>query len=273
LPAPLIDPNGLAASIDDPQLRVADVRWYLADPNQGAREYDEAHLPGAVFLDLETVLTAGEGPGRHPLPAPAAFTNALGRAGIGPHDLVVAYDDSGGAIAARLWWMLRSIGHRGVRVLDGGFRSWVAAGLPTTTEVPVPVPVAYPPADAWKGVVDVDDVREARVPVVDARVAERYRGETEPVDPRPGHVPGAVNLPYPGNLDADGRFLPAGILARRFREAGVEEGSIVYCGSGVTACHDLLAMEIAGIPGGRLYEGSWSDWSSRPELPASVGPP
>ncbi len=251
--------------------RICDVRWYLADPMQGRREYAEAHIPGAVFVDLDTVLTGDSGPGRHPLPTPQEFAADLGALGIGPETPVVAYDAAGGSIAARLWWMLRSIGHEQVAVLDGGIQAWVRAGHPVTTEIPSITPVDYPARAAWSGVADVEYVKAAagRHTVIDARAPERYRGDFEPIDPRAGHIPGAINLPHSGNLDHDGLHLPADSLRRRF--AAATPGTIVYCGSGITACANLLALDVAGLHRGLLYEGSWSDWSSHPDLPAATG--
>lgn len=262
---------GVEELVGRSDVRICDVRWYLADPLQGKREYAEAHIPGAVFVDLEGVLTGETGPGRHPLPTPEDFAAALGRLGISPETSVVAYDASGGSTAARLWWMLRSIGHHDVAVLDGGIQAWVRAGHPVTAEVPNVTATSYPAPDAWSGVVDVHYVERAagRHTIIDARASERYRGDVEPIDPRAGHIPGAINLPHSGNLDHDGLHLPADSLRRRF--AAARPGTIVYCGSGVTACADLLAMEVAGLHGGVLYEGSWSDWSSRPHLPAATG--
>jgi thiosulfate/3-mercaptopyruvate sulfurtransferase len=253
-------------------LVLCDVRWYLADHGRGRREYGEAHLPGAVFVDLHRDLAGGPGGGRHPLPTPADFAALLGRLGIEPSSEVVAYDDSGGAVAARLWWMLRSIGHRDVSVLDGGYRAWVEAGLPLTADVVVRPPSTYPVPDRWTGIATADDVARASAAggvIVDARAAERYRGEIEPIDPRAGHVPGAVSLPHLDNLRPDGRHRPPAELAARF--AAVGERPIVYCGSGVTACHDLLAMEVAGREDGLLYPGSWSEWSSDPDRPIATG--
>ncbi len=271
---PLITIEGLAARLGDPDLRICDVRWYLADPDQGRREYERGHLPGAVFVDLETVLTGPEGPGRHPLPSPPEFARRLGALGIGRHHTVVAYDSSGGGIAARLWWMLRGIGHGSVYVLDGGFPAWTAAGLPVSTESPTHPPVALEAPAVWPGVVDRAYLRRrlGAVDLVDARAPERYRGDTEPVDRRAGHIPTAVNRPYTENVDASGRLLPAAELGVRFAGLGSEGEVVAYCGSGVTACHAILAMEVAGIRGVLLYEGSWSDWSSDPRAGVATGP-
>jgi len=268
----LISVDELAARVGETDLVVCDVRFYLADPDQGRREYDDAHLLGARFVDLHTQLAGGPGGGRHPLPPVAEFVALLGRIGIGPGTFVVAYDSAGGAIASRLWWMLRSVGHTRAAVLDGGYAAWVAAEGPTTTDVPVPVPVGYPPVAAWTGIVSADDLAEGAglgATVIDSRAAERYRGETEPIDPRAGHIPGAVNVFHGGNLGADGRHLPTAELIERF--TGIGPRPIVYCGSGVTACHNLLAMSLANIGEAKLYPGSWSEWSSDPSRPVATG--
>ena len=265
----------LAGRLSDSRVVICDVRWYLADPRQGQVEYGSGHLPGARFVDLDTDLSGTEGPGRHPLPPVEDFTRTLGRMGIGPGHTVVAYDSSGGAIAARLWWMLDSIGHRSAFVLDGGFQAWVGAGLPLTAEVPQASPVDYPTPHGWEGVVDGDQVRSllGLRPVLDARSEDRYRGENEVTDPRAGHIPTALSAFYGKNLASTGRFLPLDALRQRFEELGVnqsEAGAITYCGSGVTACHNLLAMRLAGFSG-LLYEGSWSDWSRRSEPLVATG--
>jgi thiosulfate/3-mercaptopyruvate sulfurtransferase len=262
----------LAARLGEPGLRICDVRWYLAEPERGRREYAAGHLPGAVFVDLERDLSGTGGPGRHPLPQPAAFAATLGQLGVSPGHTVVAYDAAGGSVAARLWWMLRSIGHRDARVLDGGLPACTAAGLHLSTEPAAPVPQVYPAPAGWTGVVDLEAVR-TRPPgviLIDVRAAQRYRGEVEPVDPRAGHVPGAVNRPWTANLAPDGRFLRPEELRARYASAGEEP--IVSCGSGVNACHAVLAMEVAGVAAPRLWEGSWSEWSRRADLPAATGP-
>lgn len=271
-PSPLIGVDELAAVLDAPDVVVCDVRWYLTDPERGRAEYLTGHLPGAVFVDLHHDLAGRDGGGRHPLPTTAAFGQVLERLGVSPSDTVVVYDASGGAMAARLWWMLRSIGHRSVRVLDGGVPAWIAAGHLVTDVVSDRTATTYPVPPRWTGVVDADDVlalATAGITVVDARAAERYRGETEPVDLRAGHIPGAINLPHLDHLGPDGRHRSADELRARFASVGPD--AVVYCGSGVTACHDLLAMALAGITDARLYAGSWSDWSSDPARPVAVG--
>lgn len=265
---PLITVDELSARLAARNLRIFDVRWYLADPQAGRVEYGDAHIPGAVFVDLETQLSGQSGPGRHPLPSPKAFTETLRELGVDKEHHVVVYDASAGAIASRMWWMLRSAGHRAVQVLDGGFVAWRAAGQPTTGAVPKPRRGHYPTIHEWTGVVGAEDVARTDRPLIDARAADRYTGEHEPIDRRAGHIPGAINLPFVDNLSQDAPVIDRDAVRERFAGA---EGAIVYCGSGVTACHDLLAMEVAGIPGGLLYEGSWSDWSSDPGRPIATG--
>ena len=253
------------------------MRWSLAGP-PGAERYAAGHLPGAVFLDADAELSSpGDGPGRHPIPSGAKLGRVLGERGIGDEHLVVAYDESGGSIASRLWWLFRHYGHDGAcAVLDGGIGAWTHAGLPLTTEPAGRMPTTWtasPPRDDVVGADAVAALADGHALVLDARAGERYRGETEPIDPRAGHVPGAHSAPFSGNLDADGRFLPAGRLRERYEALGAgERPTIAYCGSGLNATHALLALELAGINGARLYEGSWSDWSSDPDRPIAVGP-
>jgi thiosulfate/3-mercaptopyruvate sulfurtransferase len=273
--SPLVGVAELAARIHDPLVRVCDVRWYLADPGLGRREYAEGHLPGAVFVDLEEILTAGDGPGRHPLPPPDRFARDMGGLGIGPQHRVVAYDSAGGSTAARLWWMLRAIGHPDVAVLDGGLAAWVEAGHGLAIDLPRHRPERLAAPDRWPGTVDRDQVAASLgwIALVDARAGERYRGETEPVDPVAGHIPTAVSLPFASLLDGP-RLLAPERLGERLAEAGItpDRPVVAYCGSGVNACHVLLAMEVAGVAGGLLYPGSWSDWSAHPSLPVAAGP-
>jgi thiosulfate/3-mercaptopyruvate sulfurtransferase len=271
----LISVDDLAARIGDPGLRLADVRWYVGEPGRGRREYDAGHLPGAIFVDLDHDLAAPTGPGRHPLPDPAAFARRMGDLGIGPDDLVVAYDDSFGSIAARLWWMLDNLGHGRVALLDGGLKAWLAAGKPPSTdEVVLPSRDPLPLKDAWTGVIDRADLvgRLDDVALLDVRAAERYRGDVEPVDPRPGHIPTAISAPARTSLDPDGRFLtPAELTNRLARLSSPDRPVVVSCGSGVTACHTALAFRLAGLPDPLLYPGSFSDWS-RSDMPVATGP-
>jgi thiosulfate/3-mercaptopyruvate sulfurtransferase len=271
----LISAEELAARLREPGLRIADVRWYVGEPERGRREYAEGHLPGAVFVDLDRDLAAADGPGRHPLPEPTTFAARMAELGIGRDDLVVAYDDSLGTIAARLWWMLDNLGHDRVALLDGGLKAWRAAGLPLSTEPLTPGAARDPlvvPA-AWSRVIDRRALigRLDRVALLDARAPERYRGETEPVDPRPGHIPSAISAPARMSLDSDGRFLPPPELAERLTSAAPADRVIVVsCGSGVTACHTAFAFRLAGLPDPLLYPGSYSDWS-RTDLPVATG--
>jgi thiosulfate/3-mercaptopyruvate sulfurtransferase len=272
--SPLISPEELSDRVSDPSLRVADVRWYLGKPGRGRALYQEGHIPGAIFVDLDTVLAGHDGPGRHPLPDPAEFARSLGALGIGREHQVVVYDDVGGSVAARLWWMLDNLGHREVRLLDGGIPAWVAAGLPLETAI-----ASYPPADlalasSWQRVIDRESLRDrlGTVTLLDARAGERYRGEVEPVDPLPGHIPTAISAPALANVGPDGRLLSPAALMDRYRALGAgDEPAVTSCGSGVTACLNALAMRVAGLPDPILYAGSYSDWSSAGE-PVATGP-
>ncbi len=263
---PLVDATWLRDHFADEDVRVIDFRWYLQG-RRGRDEYLRGHIPGAVFVDLEAV--TGEGAGRHPLPNAEQFERAMRFAGVDPGTWVVVYDDSGGSVAARLWFLLRYFGHSAQAVLDGGLQAW---GGPLETSVPNVAPGMFrsrrPDAAT---VLDFEAVRDLRgVPVLDARAGERYRGETEPIDPKAGHIPGALSAPYTANLRSDGRFKSRADLRRQYEELGAAAGAVVYCGSGVNACHHLLAMEVAGIGNGRLYAGAWSDWSRR-DAPVATG--
>ena len=274
---PLVDVAWLARHLHDPGVRVIDLRWYLAG-KKGADEYARGHIPGAVFVDLESGLTGPVGPGRHPIPSPAQVERAMRRAGVTRRSRVVVYDDAGGSVAARLWWLLTGYGHPNAHVLDGGLPAWVAAGGALDAEVPAVPEGDFAVRERDLRVVDrhgVDSAREAgRALLLDARAPERFRGEVEPIDARPGHIPGALNAPWADNL-VDGRFAAPDVLRARYRELGVREEArvICYCGSGVTACHDVLALTLAGFEGLDvwLYEGSWSDWARDPDRPAAVG--
>jgi thiosulfate/3-mercaptopyruvate sulfurtransferase len=267
----------LHAHLDEPSLRIADVRWSLAGP-PGRELYEQGRIPGAVFIDAETELSSpAEGPGRHPVPAPGKLARVLGEHGIGDEHVVVAYDDAGGSIAARLWWLFRHFGHDGAAaVLNGGIGAWTEAGHGLSDEPMVHSPTRWTPGEPADDLVGTDAVAGmlgADVLLLDARAPERYRGETEPIDPRPGHIPGAVSAPFAANLDEAGRFRPPRELRDHYRALGAESRQVVaYCGSSLTATHDLLALELAEIGGGRLYEGSWSHWSADPDRPAATGP-
>lgn len=267
---PLVDAQWLRSHRDE--VVVADVRWRLVGPS-GRSEFEAGHIPGAVFVDLDTQLSSITVPdeGRHPLPSPDEFAAVLGALGIGDDDLVVAVDDAGGIVAARLAWMLRAIGHDAA-LLDGGLAAWgddLETG-PGAPRPPVPATPVPWPADS---LATIDEACDRDRLVIDARAGERYRGDEEPVDVRPGHIPGAVNLPCHASVDADGCLHPAPVLRAMFADVGVTDatGAIAYCGSGVNACHQLLVMEHAGIGRGRLFPGSWSAYSHRPERPAARG--
>lgn len=272
-PGSLVAPETLLGHLDDPDLRLADVRWYLARPGAGRAAYEAGHIPGAVFVDLDADLSAPTGPGRHPLPSPAAFAERLGALGFGSEHWIIAYDDVGGTVAARLWWMLDDLGHRRVSLLDGGLAAWQSVGGPLTTEVPKRPAARLALADRWSATIDRDELRRrlGRVLLLDGRAPERYRGEVEPVDPVAGHIPTARSAPVSDNLGPDGRFRPPAELRNRFLALGCGEGPVVVaCGSGTNACHHVLAMRLAGLPKPLLYPGSFSDWS-RSGLPVATG--
>ncbi|HSJ83577.1 MAG TPA: sulfurtransferase [Acidimicrobiia bacterium] len=263
--SPLISAEELSRSLDEVQ--VFDLRWSLTDPDHGVRAYLEGHVPGAVFVDLDRDLAAASGDGRHPLPPVADFVATLGRLGVAPDSAVVVYDDVAGAVGARMWWMLNSIGHPGpARVLDGGLLAWIGAGLPLDTGAVTPIPAKYPEVPGYTGAVGHDEL-EGRV-VADARSPERYRGDVEPVDPKAGHIPGSVNYPLSRNLDG-GHFRSSRELADVYR--AFPEDGVVSCGSGVNACHTALALVVAGRRLPDVYVGSFSDWSRR-DLPVATGP-
>jgi thiosulfate/3-mercaptopyruvate sulfurtransferase len=278
----LVSCEWLAGRASDPEIRVADVRWSLVEKDKGRSAYRAAHVPGAVFLDVDTDLAAppGEGPGRHPLPASGTFAAAMSRAGVGARTHVVAYDFGDGSTAARLWWLLRYFGHERVSVLDGGMARWVTEGRPVERDAPAFPPATFVTVPRPEMIVDaaaVDRLRvDPRALVIDVRMAERYEGKREPVDPVAGHVPGARNRPYPANVRSaeDPRFLPADELRAAFDRlgAGRAERIACYCGSGVNACQAVFALELAGFREALLYEGSWSDWCSVPSRPVATGP-
>ncbi|MFE5776089.1 sulfurtransferase [Brachybacterium sp. NPDC056505] len=266
---PVIDIDRFRALREEPGVRVAEVRWAL-DGSKDRSTFLAGHVPGSVYIDLGADLAAPARPdaGRHPLPDPADFAAALGAAGIADGVTVLALDDTDGSQASRLVWMLRALGVDAA-LLDGGLDAWTAAGGELSTEDPAPDAATFTPRSWGTGVTATADEVEAVAGsegsvVIDARASERFRGESEPVDPRAGHVPGAINVPFAGNIGADGRFRDPQALRERFESAGVdgEDEIIVYCGSGVTATHDLLALERAGFTGARLFPGSWSQWSA-----------
>jgi len=265
---PLVTAEWLHEHLGEPDLRVIDFRWYLSG-KKGRDEYLAGHIPGAVFVELDDV--TGDGHGRHPLPTGARFENAMRAAGVRTGTRVVVYDDVGGSVAARLWFLLRWFGHAAQAVLDGGLQAW--AGPLEQGEVEVARGEFEVLEPDRSRILDYEEVAALTgAPLLDSRAGERYRGEMEPIDPKAGHIPGARSAPFAGNLREDGRFKSKEELRERFRELGVGGGDrvVVYCGSGVNACHNLLAMELAGITDARLYAGSWSDWSHR-DAPIATG--
>jgi thiosulfate/3-mercaptopyruvate sulfurtransferase len=278
--SPLISAGELRTALErDPRPVIVDTGFDLADVSAGERSYREGHLPGAHYWHLDRDLSAiktGTN-GRHPLPSREAFAATAGALGITPATPVIVYDRQQGMYAARAWWMLRWLGHRHVAVLDGGLAAWQAGGGALETSVPVPVAAPpYPPGEPLVRRVDAGELaaRLGRVLLVDARAPERFRGEVEPLDAQAGHIPGASNRFYKDNLGPDGRFKPAAQLRAEFERLGAHAGreEIVHqCGSGVTSCHNLLAMELAGFGTTTLYPGSWSEWSADPTRPIAQG--
>jgi thiosulfate/3-mercaptopyruvate sulfurtransferase len=277
----LVSAEDVAAALGNSQLALIDTRFGLADPAQGERDYTAGHLPGAVYAHLDRDLSdhARHGHGRHPLPDAKGFCARLGAWGITPAHQVVVYDARDGAMtAARAWFMLRLLGHRRVAVLDGGYARWMQLGLPISTEVPRPTPATYVADYDTSLLAEVGELMhpdDADAPLlIDARAGERFRGEVEPLDGKAGHVPGAVNRPLAQNLQADGRFRSANELLADFRallQGRTPNRAVMMCGSGVTACHNLLAMERAGLHGARLYADSWSGWISDASRPIATG--
>lgn len=280
--AQLLSPAELAARLDQPDLRILDCRFALEDPAYGARCYGEGHIPGARFADLERDLS---GPvhkgvtGRHPLPAPARLVERLRSWGIDNQSTVVLYDDGPGTFAARAWWLLAWLGKRdGVYLLDGGLAAWKKANLPLSTEQPSVAPGHFSGQPDPRLVVDAEQLRqrlgEPQLTLLDARALPRFRGEVEPLDPVAGHIPGARCAAFTDNLGADGRFLPREQLRQRFAGFLADrpaEQLVAYCGSGVTACHNLFALSLAGYPLAPLYAGSWSEWVTDSARPVATG--
>ena len=262
--------------LDDPQLRLADTRFDLKAADAGRKAYASGHLPGAIYFDLDDDLSVPPGPatGRHPLPDMTVFAEKLGVRGIGNEHLVVVYDDASGLFSGRLWWMLRYAGHDRVKVLDGGLTAWRETGGDVTTDVPSYRRATFELDLRHEMRADKEylsrHIGDPEVLLVDARAAERFRGEIEPLDPTPGHIPGAVNRPFADNLEG-GRFRAPALLRERYAVAEEVEDVVVYCGSGVSAAHDVLAMEEAGLPLPRLYVGSWSEWCRDPAAPVATG--
>jgi thiosulfate/3-mercaptopyruvate sulfurtransferase len=279
--SPLIDAPSLARHLAEPDWVIVDCRFTLTAPAAGRTAYSKAHIPGARYADLDRDLARAPTPGdgRHPLPARDDFAARLGGWGIGNGSTVVAYDEGNGAVAARLWWMLGWLGHERRLVLDGGFAAWEAAQLPVEVHTPRWDPARFVPhevsADAVVSAREIPGIVAAGGLLVDVRGAARYRGEQEPIDPIAGHVPGAQNRPFSENVTAAGRFKQAPELVRELQAllGGRDPASLVaMCGSGVTACHLLLAMAVAGLDGAKLYPGSWSEWIRDPNRPIRTGP-
>ncbi|AFZ67885.1 sulfurtransferase [Deinococcus peraridilitoris] len=278
---PLVSADWLIEHARSDKVRVVDCRFSLSDPEAGRRAYRAGHIPGALYLDLEQALSAPKRPdgagGRHPLPDPEALAVCLGQAGIGGEHLVVAYDEppGGGMYAARLWWLLRWMGHDAVAVLDGGLSAWIEAGGGLDVSVVRHPPASFTPRVRPELVTDASGVmtRAENVTLIDSRAAARYAGETEPLDKKAGHIPGAVNIDWSASLDEHGYFRTPQEQRARFGPL-LEQQAIVYCGSGVSATVNLLALELAGKPPGthtRLYAGSWSDWVSDDARPIATG--
>lgn len=276
--SPLLGANAARRALET-GARMIDCRFDLGDPARGEREWRLAHVPGAVYANLDQDLSdvSITGRGRHPLPSAENFSAALSRWGVRPDDQVIAYDESNGAMAARLWWLLRMAGHARCSVLDGGIAGWRAAGHPVNDLMPRYVATEYRVAFDLTGVVDTSQIDQLRTSadwlLLDARTHERFRGQLEPIDPVAGHIPGAICRPFQDNLESDGRFKSAPALREAFdqlRGAREPTAVVVMCGSGVSACHHLLAMAHAGIDGAKLYAGSWSEWISDPARPVAT---
>ena len=276
----VINVDQLRELLNEPQVVTVDCRFDLMHPQAGAQAYLQGHLPKARYLDLNQDLsgTVGANTGRHPLPNPEVFAGLLGRLGIDNSTQIVAYDENNGSFAARLWWMLRWLGHDTVAVLDGGLKAWTArGGALDSQEVPIQATQFFPriEAGAVLSTAEIENlVGNLQIVLTDARSPERYAGSVEPIDSVAGHIPGAVNHPFTTNLDADGHFLPAQTLKAQWQErlAGKDASKLVaMCGSGVTACHNLLSLELAGLPGGKLYAGSWSEWIRDSRRPIARG--
>lgn len=277
----LVSTDWLAGRLGDPGVRVADIRWSLLEKSKGRNAYLRGHVPGAVFMDVDGDLSSprGQGPGRHPLPRPEAFAATMSRAGIGAGTHVVAHDFGDGSTAARLWWLLRYFGHDRVSLLDGGFARWSGEGRPLEIAVPEYEAAVFRAEPRDGMLVDADAVERLRADprtlLLDSRMSERYEGRTEPIDPVAGHIPGARNRPYPANVRSaeDPRFLEPAMLREQFMRLGAGSATrfVAYCGSGVNACQNLVALQLAGFGSGLLYEGSWSDWCSVPSRAMGTG--
>jgi thiosulfate/3-mercaptopyruvate sulfurtransferase len=274
----LVDVAWLNANLTNPNLVIVDTRWYLMNPPQGDLEYAESHISGAIYLSIDRDLSAApfDGPGRHPLPASARVIETFSSAGIDATTHVVVYDSAGGSVATRLWWMLRYYGHTAVSILDGGWQAWQAAGGATTAGIERRAARTFVGSPDPTQLVDADTVQEVSnwddLVLLDARAHERYTGAVEPFGPRAGHIPGALSMPFAGNLTEAGTFKSIAELTERYAAAGIPSANhiICYCGSGVTATHDIFALHLIGRHA-RLYQGSWSDWSSTNHRPIQTG--
>jgi thiosulfate/3-mercaptopyruvate sulfurtransferase len=276
----LVSTGQLAEHLNDPNWVVFDCRFTLTDTEAGRRAYAQGHIPGARYAHLDEDLSSPVTPttGRHPLPDPASLADRLGRWGVGPDTQVVVYDDSFGAMAVRMWWLLRWLGHDAVALLDGGHPKWAREKRPVTAELPAITPVVFTPRlhdEMWVDAAEVARATQAEDRlVIDARPDQRFSGESEPLDKVAGHIPGSINWPFEENLDMDGTLLPADELRSAYQVLLKDippEQVIHTCGSGVTACHNLLAMEVAGLSGAKLYPGSWSEWITDPSRPVAKG--
>ena len=273
----LIDADALGKLVEQGGVVIIDCRFSLADTAAGRTAYNHGHIPGAFYADLDHDLSSAivEGTsGRHPLPEAAQFIARLRNWGVNNETQVIVYDDAGGAIAARAWWLCRWVGHERCAVLNGGINAWTDQLLPLSVESPGPQAGSVNLKDSLVKLVQAADLPDSTVQLIDARAAQRYRGEHEPLDKRAGHIPGAINLPFTDNLDSDGKFLTTDLLRDRFsalQQAGKPAATIHYCGSGVTAAHNLLAMQHAGLEGGGLYAGSWSEWVQDETRPVATG--
>jgi thiosulfate/3-mercaptopyruvate sulfurtransferase len=274
----LIQTADLATHLTDSAWVVFDCRHDLIDTSKGERQYREGHIPGAHFASVDTDLSGEKNGrnGRHPLPSPQAFVAFLARHGVTEASHVVAYDDVGGQFASRLWWLARWVGLKNVSLLDGGIAKWTGEGRVLSKEVPVPTPTVLrlreDPTLVWSAAEVLNHLDNANFRLIDARAPERYRGEVEPIDPVAGHIPGAANRFYKENLNADLTLKPREALAAEFSRLIDGRGTVVHqCGSGVTACMNIFAMEVAGLPGARLYAGSWSEWIADPSRPIVKG--
>ncbi len=266
---PIVSAEWLFQHLDDPQIAIADCRFSLADPELGQQQYLHNHIPGAHYLHLNRDLSSPvqRHGGRHPLPEPELFAQKLGAVGVtSPEVLLVVYDDSRFAFASRLWWLMRYLGHDRVAILEGGFKGWQAAGYPLTDAIPRPSEGTFIPQIRADRVVDIETVKTRsplpEVALIDSRERDRYLGNHEPIDPIAGHIPGALNYPWQEVTDENARVRPQSDQVERWADIAGSDEIIVYCGSGVTACVNLLSLEMAGIPNAKLYAGSWSDWCS-----------